>query len=410
MSNFCPFFINSNICLKKEDIADYDSFMRAICGNTGNSYITYALMKELGTPLNPEFHIQNIYEYDFSNQATDLDKINNQCTHVFLILQDQIRIAESYGLKLPYRQIISFLKQVNKPVVVAGLGANSFNGFDPEFHKKLDPELIWFLKELSDKTEIIGLRGAFTQEVLHNIGIDNTQVIGCPSFFEMGRNRVIIKKAFRPNMKIACSVMPKKFIRKNHCSIYLQDKNEGPFIKQLCFSREEGLLNVDSYFVFSNIDDWKKSVAENDFSMSFRLHGTILALNSGIPALCMNGDSRAREMSEFLHIPYRPDLANEPDLEKIYNECSCDDMNKNYPTLYDNFSSFMKKHELTIVENFDSKKINIPKTIMNKHNNIHKTTMNKFNRMRIRLLSHITFGKTKARYKAKWLKLKGRSI
>ena len=49
MSNFCPFFINSNICLKKEDIADYDSFMRAICGNTGNSYITYALMKELGT-------------------------------------------------------------------------------------------------------------------------------------------------------------------------------------------------------------------------------------------------------------------------------------------------------------------------------------------------------------------------
>lgn len=86
MSNFCPFFINSNICLKKEDIADYDSFMRAVCGNTGNSYITYALMKELGTPLNPEFHIQNIYEYDFSNQATDLDKINNQCTHVFLIL------------------------------------------------------------------------------------------------------------------------------------------------------------------------------------------------------------------------------------------------------------------------------------------------------------------------------------
>lgn len=406
MSNFRPFFINSNICLKKEDIADYDSFMKAICGNTGNSYITYALMKELGVPLNPEFHIQNIYEYDFSNQEVDLDKINNQCTHVFLILQDQIRIDESYGLKLPYRQIISFLKQVNKPVVVAGLGANSFNGFDPEFHKKLDPELIWFLKELSDKTEIIGLRGAFTQEVLHNIGIDNTQVIGCPSFFETGRTRVITKKAFRSNMKIACSGygIPETFIQKNHCSIYLQDKQyvEEPFIKQLCFSRGGGLRNVDRYFVFSNIDDWKKSMAKNDFSLGFRLHGTILALNSGVPALCMNGDSRAREMSEFLHIPYRPDLACEPDLEKIYNECSYDDMNKNYPMLYDNFSSFLKKHGLTIVENFDSKKINIPKTIMNKRN----TFFHSFCRMKIRLLSHITFGKMKEHYKCKWKVIK----
>ena len=48
MSNFRPFFINSNICLRKADISDYDSFTKAICGNTGNSYITYALMKDWG--------------------------------------------------------------------------------------------------------------------------------------------------------------------------------------------------------------------------------------------------------------------------------------------------------------------------------------------------------------------------
>lgn len=42
-----PFFINSNICLEKKDISSYDLFMQSISGNTGNSYITYALIKEV---------------------------------------------------------------------------------------------------------------------------------------------------------------------------------------------------------------------------------------------------------------------------------------------------------------------------------------------------------------------------
>ena len=42
-----PFFINSNICLKQDDISSFEKFMTSIAGNTGNSYITYALIKEL---------------------------------------------------------------------------------------------------------------------------------------------------------------------------------------------------------------------------------------------------------------------------------------------------------------------------------------------------------------------------
>ena len=67
-------------------------------------------------------HIPNIYEYDFKNADRDAEKVKGECTHVFLILQDQIRIEESYNLKLPYKGIISLLKKCGKPVVVAGLG------------------------------------------------------------------------------------------------------------------------------------------------------------------------------------------------------------------------------------------------------------------------------------------------
>ena len=143
-----PFFINSNICLEQADISSYERFMSSIAGNTGNSYITYALIKELFGGLVPVRHIQNIYEYNFEKAEDDINYINTQATHVFLILQDQIRIAESYGLKLPYKKIMNFISRCNKPVIIAGLGANSFNGFDAQFHKKLDPELIDFLGSL----------------------------------------------------------------------------------------------------------------------------------------------------------------------------------------------------------------------------------------------------------------------
>lgn len=54
-----PFFINSNIITSKDSLKSSDTFMSAIAGNTGNSYITYSLLKELGqTDLPDSYHIQ----------------------------------------------------------------------------------------------------------------------------------------------------------------------------------------------------------------------------------------------------------------------------------------------------------------------------------------------------------------
>lgn len=93
MTSFTPFFINSNLITSKSSLTDYDTFFNAVAGNTGNSYITWALLKELGVAeLKDEFHIQNIYDFDFSKTEKVSDFVNHNCTHVFLILQDQIRI------------------------------------------------------------------------------------------------------------------------------------------------------------------------------------------------------------------------------------------------------------------------------------------------------------------------------
>ena len=87
-----PFFINSNICVSKADVTDLSTFMRSVCGNTGNSYITYALVKEICPTIQKLNHIQNIYTYDFSTQ----DKILILLTTVVLMSFSFYKIRFEY--------------------------------------------------------------------------------------------------------------------------------------------------------------------------------------------------------------------------------------------------------------------------------------------------------------------------
>ena len=109
-----PFVINSNICTSKRDTLSYDTLMETIAGNSGNSYITWSLLKEIGCDIESirGHEIKSLYTYDFSKAGRDIEIINNECTNVILVLQDQIRIKESYGLRLPFKQLKQFIIQI----------------------------------------------------------------------------------------------------------------------------------------------------------------------------------------------------------------------------------------------------------------------------------------------------------
>lgn len=357
MTKIKPFFINSNIWLKEFEYHSVEDILTPIAGNTGNSYITYAIIKTLTGGLIDINHIQNIYTYDFSNQDKDIDIINNECTHVFLILQDQIRISESYGQKLPYEKIINFIKKLNKNVIIAGLGSNCFTGFDKEFYKKLNPELIVFLQKLSNHCEMIGIRGEFTQEVLSKLGVHNTRVIGCPSFFENGKNRIIEKKPFSNEFNF---LQTSKNLTRNFNSFYtvLQDFQEKDIIAKLAledytaplFFKDEAKIKEDKFTIFIDIESWKNFAAQFDFAFGYRLHGAILALNAGVPALCCNHDSRETEMCSFLKIPQFTQLDDRTNLEQYYEMTDMDTLNKEYPKLYENYKDFLKINGLKTFE------------------------------------------------------------
>ena len=391
---FRPFFLNSNFITSQKSLSDYKSLMTTIAGNTGNSYITYALLKELGiSKLEDEYHIQSIHHFDFSKSDAVAEFINANVSHVFFILQDQIRIEESYGLKLPYNNIISLLEKIEKPVIVVGLGANCFTGFSPDFYKQLDESLVRFLHYLSNRCFEIGCRGEYTIDVLNSKKKKNVTPVGCPSYFENGAERIVNKKNVIDAKKILfTSNYPNKLCSENFQ--VCQDEYEGAIVKAISFSDVNEFSNATvlkqislakyinkRYVVFPNIYDWKNFVKDFDFSIGYRLHGCILSLNSGIVSVCCNGDSRAAEMCSLLKIPYMPNLDPNTDLVNLYDKIDVSELNNAYASLYDSFNSFIfrncgikifessipdiKQPSLRLYEHWSENTFNIISTVQN---------------------------------------------
>lgn len=350
-----PFLLGSNLVTDASDLCDYATFMRTVAGNTGNSYISYALIREICGRYRNVPQVKSLYAYDFSQMERDVDVVNNECSHLCLILQDQIRLHESYGYQLPYQNIIRFLRNVKRPIIVAGLGANSLTGYDSEFHKKLPRNLVRFLQDLSGLVHSIGVRGEFTREVLSEIGIKNVVTIGCPSYYERGSVRKIVKRGYA---RLGVSTAVSSTLQAT-ADVYLQDcqQHEAEIIKAMAFGHQSSLdaetskaITQGQLHVFSSIADWQKSLSGMDFFVGVRVHGAICALNSGVPSVVMNRDSRAREMCEYLNIPYLPELAGADKVDEIYAQADYSRMNKEYGERYKTFKGFMHENGLEIVE------------------------------------------------------------
>lgn len=109
---FNPFFINTNLCYTQQECTDLPTFLNNVSGNTGNSYIAYSVIKLLYGKLIPVAEIKNLWTYSFQNQEALINQINQKHSHVILLLQDQIRLTQSYGINPNWQKINTFLKQL----------------------------------------------------------------------------------------------------------------------------------------------------------------------------------------------------------------------------------------------------------------------------------------------------------
>ncbi|MGV7165259.1 polysaccharide pyruvyl transferase family protein [Xanthomonas citri] len=325
--------------------------------NIGNGYIAYGFLKALfGRPVKLD-HISNAFEATLSDQISE--EINEKYSHLVWTMKDDIR--EDFS-DLPIDRITHFLEKIKIPIVPVSLCANSFNGYDPGLAERLSPNQRRLFSVLSEKSKLIGVRGNYSAEILNSIGIKNVRVIGCPSYFENGPARVLQKKPWDPDKVITTATFFNAGLpRTSHLLqdelyfinlLYLEkalpstsnitaqpfNLNEIPTSFQLLAKAMAGRLEF-----FSDYRQWTEFFKSNDHCLTIgtRLHSGILSINSGVPAIVTNPDSRARETCEYLRIPYDPTIHSRSNIREVFENLDLSEMNNAYPALHKEFLDFL---------------------------------------------------------------------
>ncbi len=282
--------------------------------------------------------------------------------------------------------VIPLLKKLKGPIVPVGVGAQAAK------YKKLEMPKgsIEAWKIIADKCETIGVRGVYSAEVFNDIGIKNIRIIGCPSFYRNLRPSIEIKPLDPANARVGLTL--NKYLSADYASnatktnrmqralieavakrpanrLYSQGEREETLAifetgeaKQKHIRSILGKYNLEGdkdvealmserMQAFFDVDEWAADARDNvDVLVGFRLHGNVIGLHQGIPAVFFTYDSRIRELSTLFAIPsveiedYMP-----INLEKIFESADFSKVQHVYRLNYAEYHRFLTENGLNHV-------------------------------------------------------------
>lgn len=351
----------------------YDRY-KVYGGNVGNKLYCMAIEKYLRDE-NIEYDYLRYDEKNnkcFLDGTISLDEVNNNYDMVVMPQANAFGTDDYYVKRL--EMWAEGISKIKIPVYVIGIGgqAKNFEG----------------LKELSDAIKLpaqkfinavyatggeFSLRGHFTKELFDSWGANTAVVTGCPSMYQNGRQLVIsndkvpeadFKPAINGTIRDLKTKEFQKIFRDYSESVYfdqeeyiriLYDKNY-PSEFDINIKNAIQLVRIYSYTAFKLIFEDRlklyydiyprmKYCVDNNCSFSFgtRIHGNIMSMLWGIPALVYAKDSRTRELAEYFNIPVIQSYGKNKSLYDIYCETDYTKFNKEFSTKFDDFEAFMQK-------------------------------------------------------------------
>lgn len=293
--------------------------------NTGDVLVYDAMLKALAYD-----SVQNIQFADAANSACWPTEMPNAT-----VIRGSNYLAETVDLG----PALPLIKRIPGPLVPVGVGAQAAT------YKKLDlPKgTIEAWRVIASKCKSIGVRGVYSAEVFNDLGIKNVRVIGCPSFYRSLQPTITIRKIDPASARVGLTL--NKYLSKDYASnatktnrmqsalleavarrpssrLYSQGEREeslavfspreqraGYVDSILARFGLEGnvacqVLLTDRMFAFLDVDEWAKDVVSQiDVMVGFRLHGNVIALHQGLPAVFFTYDSRIRELAALFAAP-----------------------------------------------------------------------------------------------------------
>ena len=338
------FFLNH--CLPRES-GSFAEKWHDTAGNSGNTYIMHCISKMLFDRTLKHEEIDGVANFfDSTLPEEDVDRINAEYEYILINMQDQLRPEISYytNTDARFKRINSFLAKINIPILCFGVGSNFINYQAPPLAKQLHGSQIDFIKILSDKSPGFSVRGEATAALMSELGIPNYSLTGCPTFLLNPKNiekpKEIKKMVFNGGTVLTHDV---KMLNEKGVEVYFACQDEREMVEY----RNEGRLkqqgmNVVYLTDFDEINEFYKDV---DFTIGGRIHGCVMSLNAGTPAVNTSKDLRGMEMCGLWQMP-RSNAARPQEIMSLLltvNQWESRNMEAAWATLKEKHNKFLEK-------------------------------------------------------------------
>ena len=298
------------------------------------------------------------------------EAVNERFDHVVLPFANTFRVRHEEQL----RAATELVRRLRIPVTVLGIGAQS--GFDYQL-AHLDPladDIRAFVGAVLDRSPSMGVRGAFTADLVRSLGFSDVEVIGCPSMFTYGPHLDVpeLPAAFDRSTTVSLNLNRNRrlppgwldelidrhpglvYFAQTHHDLQLllwgtrPDRPLPPMrdypdrLDHPVLARAAARMHVDT-------TAWFEDLRSFDFTLGTRIHGNVAALLAGRPAHVLAHDSRTRELAEYFEIPYTrlQDLPAGADLAALADGHDYAAVARGHAGRFATYTDYLARHRLS---------------------------------------------------------------
>ncbi|KAB2670547.1 polysaccharide pyruvyl transferase family protein [Ochrobactrum sp. LMG 5442] len=339
--------------------------------NIGDAFVFESSLKLMDYEKASELPITNV-------SPEKIDQLREEYDYVIL------RGSNYINKDMNWRDTIPVLQRLKLPVIAFGVGAQA----PVRGEIQLSEETKAVLRIIADSTTSIGVRGAYTAQVLNDIGIRNVRVIGCPTAFRRNNQHLRIKlppleNVTQVGVTVRREVSPayaqdieqyltrhrdliKSMAQRFDVTLMAQGEiDEKKMVFGTAEQQEEAITalkahrwTADWYFdetienlyrhrmFYSDVvADYEELVRKQQLVLGYRLHGNLMALANGVPSIYFTYDSRTAEFAETFKIPSYDVFSDKPfRLEDYWDQSLFDKYNRAWFETYAEMKHFLDEN------------------------------------------------------------------
>lgn len=341
--------------------------------NIGDAFVFDSSLKLLNFETLEELPITSI-------DSAQIDRFNAEFDYVFLRGSNYVHAGMNWS------RTAEVLRRLKLPVLAFGIGAQA-----PVSGKlELSDDSKTVLKLIADSTASVGVRGTYSAEVMHELGIRNARIIGCPTAFRNNRPDLAIRlpaldaikqvgvtlrrevsKHYAKDIKryltfhrdlvkamadrFAVTLMSQGEVEEKKLALGTPEQKQegmaalrenGWAMSWYLDEQMEGLYR-DRMFYSDVVAEYEQLVRKLDLVLGYRLHGNLMALANGTPSIYFTYDSRTVEFAETFQIPSVDVFGDKPfRLEEYWNQALFDRFNAAYARTYGAMSAFLSENKV----------------------------------------------------------------